>query len=293
MIKKLYEIAGRLQSAEHEAKEVDKKGVLRGGTTGCVEADGTVVGQCHRKALIRYLGLQAPAGPNLWFDMGFANEELWTAKIRKAWPHGIKCEEDFPIQWELDGVTITGRPDIVLMNADDQPVAGIELKSVGSVNTALNIWFENKPKTENLLQAAHYASQVGVPFYLVYTFLSKAPLPYWAQKKFAAKDLSPFIKEFKVWLDGSGAIHYTTEDGVDHPTPLSLDGIKDFYRLVIDMDKRKDLYTRFTDRELNGDPLPFEKCKYCAYNDICNNYDHNYDLWLDHVQQIKDEGAES
>jgi hypothetical protein len=289
MIKDLYQKAGIIEAAEHLAKEGDKQGVLRGGTTGAVADDGEVIGQCHRKALVRFLGLQKPSGSNYWFDMGFANEELWVAKIKKSWPHNIRCEEDYPIRWEVDGTPVTGRPDMVLFDEDDKPVAGVELKSVGAINSAMGVRFENKPKTANLLQAAHYSSQVGVPFYLVYTCFVKGPLPYWAQKRFGEKELHPFIKEFKVYINSAGKICYDQEDGTPTVTDLSLDGIKNFYRLIVDMDKQKSLYNRFRDRELNGKPLPYDVCNYCPYQRACNNHADDYDRWIDEVTKMKEE----
>lgn len=288
MIKDLYIKASQMESDEHAAKEQDKKGILRGGTTGHLSLDGDVVGQCHRKALIRFLGLQKPSGANFWFDMGMANEELWLSKLKKSWGPNIRCEEEYPIVWELDGVKITGRPDMVLFDADDKPVAGIELKSMGAINSAVGIKYDNKPKVANLLQAAHYSSQVGVPFYLVYTCFVKGPLPYWAQKQYGEKELEPFIREFKVYLDESGAIYYMTEQGKEFKTGLTLAGMKDFYRLVIDMDKQKSLYHRFADKDLSGKPLPYNVCNYCPYQRTCTNYEHDFDRWIDEVQKISE-----
>jgi hypothetical protein len=288
MIKELYVEAGKIESAEHLAKEAGKLGILRGGTTGAVLDTGEVVGQCHRKALIRFLGLQKSAGGNFWFDMGFANEELWLAKLKKSWPGKIRCEEDYPIEWEVDGTKVTGRPDMVLFDENDKPVAGIELKSVGAINSAAPIRFENKPKLPNLLQAAHYSSQVGVPFYLVYTAFVSGPLPYWAQKQYGEKTIEPFMTEFKVYIDDNGTICYDTEKGKTVKTMVSISNLVDFYRLVADMPRQKNLYSRFKDMDINGKSLPYNVCDYCALQRTCVNFEGNYDRWIEEVQRLKE-----
>jgi hypothetical protein len=291
MIKALYAKAGILEAQEAVQREKDKLGVLRGGTTGHMDADGNVSAQCHRKALIRYLGLQKDPGSTSWFDMGHANESLWVDKLKKVWPHKIVMEEEYPIVWEVDNVSITGRPDIVLLGVDGNPVAGVELKSIGAVNSAGEVAFEDKPKLANLLQAAHYSSQVKVPFHLVYTCFVKGPLPYWAQKKYGQKELNPFIKEFKVEITDAGQIQYTKEDGRIVKTPFTFAGIVAFYRLVIDMADKKSLYSRFKDVSIDNTELPYDACKYCVYNEACDNYDQDYDRWIDEVSKIKEVGV--
>ncbi len=287
MFKALYAKAGQIESAAHALQEAEKSGVLRGGTTGCVLPTGEVAGQCHRKALIRYLGLQKDAGSSAWFDMGYANEFLWEDKIKKAWPGIVRVESDYPIAWEVDGIQITGRPDMVLCDLDGKPVAGVELKAMGAINSAAGVFYKNQPKVEHLLQAAHYSSQVGVPFYLVYTCFVKGPLPYYAQKEYNAKELNPFIKEFKVELNSVGYIQYTTEEGRVFTTKYSFDGIKDFYRLVSSMAEEKDLYLRYKGMDVEGKRMPYNVCTYCEYKSMCDSYEGNFDRWVDECARLQ------
>jgi hypothetical protein len=285
MIKELFEKAGDSESVLHDEKEKDKLGVLRAGTTGHLNSDGLVEGKCHRKALIRFLGLQPAGSRSLWFDMGAANEMLWLNKLTKSWPNKIRAEEEYPIQWELDGTPITGRPDMVLFDEHDKPFVGVELKSIGSMSSAVDVAFGDKPKKEHLLQAAHYSGKLGIPWYLVYTFLAKGTTPYWAQKKYKEKEISPFVKEFKVWID-AGVIWYQTETGTPVKTRFDMQGITDYYRLIVDMQKSKNLYQRYTETDLSGELVPYNVCNNCTYKDTCDNYEGDYDRWVHEVETI-------
>lgn len=291
MIKDLFYKAGKLENAKRAEAEKEKIGILRGGTTGAIAEDGEVIGKCHRKALVRYLGLDKAEGGNLFFDMGLANEDLWVNKLKQSWHGTIKCEEEIPIKWELDGVAITGRPDVVLFE-DDKPVAGIELKSIGAINTAAQILYDNKPKLDNLLQAANYSMNLNIPFYLVYTSFVQGDLPYWAQKQYLEKKVTPFIKEFKVWVDDRGTICYQTDKGKVVKTIASWSGISDFYKLIIAMPKEKTLYSRFKDKRIDGKPLPYDPCGYCPYQETCDRYEDDYDSWIDAIKVIKNRSQE-
>ena len=334
MIKQLYIKASELEAEQHAAAEKDKVGTLRGGTTGALTDKGEVVGQCHRKAMVRFLGLQKrdKGGGSAYFDMGIANELLVKLKLDKSWPGLIKCEEEIPMAWDLEGTPVTGRPDMILGHYSNLPEGakitkgvdgievvegrpelsvttnglrvthiggeelkfvpevGVELKSVGAINSAAGLFFDKKPKLANLLQAAHYSSQFKIPFYLVYNSFVGGALPYWAQKQYGAKKVDPFMMEFKVYITEKGVICYDTEDGKQHITHLTVDSIKNFYRLVVDMVAKKTLYKRFTDRDVNNNPLPYSPCDYCPLQGACMNYEDDFDRWLDQITKLKLEG---
>ncbi len=291
MIKDLFYEASKIENDKRAENEKTKLGILRGGTTGAITEDGEVIGKCHRKALVRYLGLDKSEGGNLFFDMGLANEDLWVKKLKQSWSGTFKCEEEIPIEWEVDGVKVTGRPDIVLFE-DGNPVVGIELKSVGAVNTAVGILYDNKPKLDNLLQAAHYSKHIGVPFYLVYTSFVQGDLQYWTQKQYLEKKITPFIKEFKVTVAADGSICYETEKGKVVKSVATWSGITDFYKLIVAMPKEKTLYSRFKDQRIDGKPLPYDPCGYCPYQKVCDRYEDDYDSWIDAVKVIKNKGEE-
>lgn len=188
-----------LKRAEYVAKEADKVGILRAGSSGTITEHGEVAGSCLRKSHLRSLGIEldAPTEDKLiMFDLGFASEDIIYEKLKQTVGEGhtILREEEIPISWfTTNGTRVTGRPDIVICKNESQiivpsgtqvidawdrailtsglapisvsksvPVLGIELKSVHSVWVAREVVFNRKPKLSNLIQAAHYAWRLGV-----------------------------------------------------------------------------------------------------------------------------------
>ncbi len=286
MFKNLYNQASRLQSDAHAAAEVDKVGTLRGGTTGCLVGDEPV-GQCHRIALLRYLGLEASKGPKLAFDMGNANEMLWKSKLEHILPGQFKYEREIPTLWMIDGVRVTGSPDVVLMDEHGKPVAGLELKAIGSNKVAAHVVLGNEPKLDNILQAAHYSHVLGVPYFLIYTSFVGGQAPYWAKKKHGTDKLEPTIIEYAIHIDTDGKISYSDEAGKVHTTLLTIPGISDFYKLVIAMAKEKNLYKRYQNMDLAGNSLPYNPCDYCPLMSACDRFEDNYDDWIEAAKQVK------
>lgn len=89
----LFRQGTRRRMMEHSAGEADKIGTLRAGNTGIFIDDGTVAGHCHRKAVLRFLGIEAPKTAEeeegwerrqLMFEAGHANEDAWDAVLRAA-----------------------------------------------------------------------------------------------------------------------------------------------------------------------------------------------------------------
>ncbi len=313
----LYLLGRKVEQEKHADAEEQKLGTLRGGNSGCITPDGEVYGACHRKALARYKGYQPPIEPisYTWFDAGFANEEAWMQKMEAAVEqmgpeYTLKAEEECPIVWEAqDGVKVTGRPDIMLFK-DGAPILGLELKVVCAANSAIGIYCENKPKIANLIQAAHYSMAHGCPFTLVYSFRSRSAAPGWASKfkdklrlsyektftnsktgrSFTKREytIEPFTKEFRIGFD-EGKVYYLTEDGTRVDTPLTEQGIRDYYDLIVRMDKDRDLHTRITQMDLAGNMLPYDVCNYCEFKDACDQFENDYDAWFDKVKLICEE----
>ena len=275
----------KLLNEAHAAKEKDKEGTLRGGSSGALVGDD-VIGTCHRRSLARMLGFDPPTDESSYdiFDAGFANEALWEEKLVAGWPGEVKFEEEIPIKWEVNGVTVSGRPDAVLMK-DGKPFHGIELKGVFSYNTATSLLYEGDPKTDNLVQAAHYSWQLGVPYSLIYTYSSIAEPPYWAKKQ---KNLEwntkiyPFKKEFI--LDWEGDTLYYTIDGNRHETVITQPSIQDYYELVTNMRDQKDLFTRPSNKDFKGNKLKWDTCKYCPFQSNCDKYEYEYNAWVDSLE---------
>lgn len=130
----------------------------------------------------------------IMFELGFAHEDVVLNQLKQSLPEGyvMLIEEEIPIEWRTkNGTNVSGRPDIVVCKSvtdieynpekttileNDQkgfaevkfrgetpniiyktlPVLGLELKSVHSLWVAREVLFAEKPKTDNLIQAAHY-----------------------------------------------------------------------------------------------------------------------------------------
>ena len=291
-LKSFLDKATALSHEEHEEKEEEAKGTLRAGYTGAILDSGEVIGKCHRVSLVRYLRLVAEDSPvntpsQFFFALGYANEQSWVDSISKALPAGMsmKCEEDTPTEWKTpQGVSVTGRPDIVLFQ-NETPVLGVELKALAADNAAAGIKYD-KPKTQHLLQAGHYSWQLGIPFNLVYTWYSQTYLPFWAQKKFKdkleGKVLYPFVKEFRLGWE-NGKLYYMDGD-TKVITLLTVEAIQNYYELVVDMETQKSLYTRPANLEIDGSPSQFNMCTYCPLQEYCDKYEHDYELWTDKIR---------
>lgn len=311
--KELYLQGRDIEKREHEAKESTKIGTLRGGSSGCIAQDGEIYGTCHRKALARFNGHQSEIEEisYTWFDAGYANEEAWIQKLTKSVEamgpnYQLKAEEECPIEWEVDGTKVTGRPDIMVFK-NEKPILGLELKVVCAVNAAVNIYCEDKPKIENLLQAAHYSMIHNCPFTLVYSFRNRSRVPGWAErhkdklnlsyektftnsktgKSFTKREytIEPFTKEFKIGFE-DGHIYFVRECGEKVLTDFTADGIKAYYAMIVDMSKNQHLADRPSTKDLYGAPLPYNLCNYCPFQDACDQFENDYQSWLDKISLI-------
>jgi hypothetical protein len=188
-ISNLFIKARKLSRDTHREGDVLKLGNLRAGNTGIMTTNGDVAGSCIRKAHLRSLGIELEdieEDKLIMFDLGLANEEVITNKLKSVLPEGYMMlrEEEIPIEWHTrNGNKVTGRPDIVICSLSDgpsgtdkdepRPVLGLELKSVHSLWTARDVLFNGKPKLSNLAQAAHYMWKLDVPYKLIYTGYSQ------------------------------------------------------------------------------------------------------------------------
>ncbi len=171
-------VAGTKQLVE-EGKQLEilKQGILRGGSSGALILGGKPIGECPRLAYGRFMGLDFKEEPDdsrqLMFSAGNRNEESWYEVLSKTYPHKILREEEIGIEHaiRLDKkmYKVTGRPDIVLLDASENPLVGIELKLICSLWTAKDVMVMGEPKTPHLIQAGFYSWKVGVPFELWYT----------------------------------------------------------------------------------------------------------------------------
>lgn len=289
---------------KHTAGEVAKLGNLRAGDSGGMTRGGDVIGGCHRRAYLRsVLGIEAEipdAESLLMFEIGKANELVWVDKLKRSWPGLIKQEEEIPIKWTTtSGVNVTGRPDIVLCKADGTPMLGIEHKAICSLWTARDVSFELTPKLKHLMQAAHYAWQLNVPYRLVYTQYVNYAIPGdWAAKMFppsnplvevndkgAPKHVRPHVTIYEIGFDATGLIQYRLESApVWTKTRWSVSDIERYYEFVSAMKERKALGPRPTPVKADGKKAGYSDCSYCPLSDVCDKHENNWEKWHDEVK---------
>ena len=145
----------RMKTKKQDTKaEAEKVGRLRAGNSGLYirEAD-QMIGSCPRKTRLRMDGINSDQFEDLgtkplMFQAGLANEDQWDKVLEAGWVQGrggtLKREEEIGIKWETrSGISVTGRPDIVLCDSEENPVMGIELKMVCSLWTARDVLRSN------------------------------------------------------------------------------------------------------------------------------------------------------
>ena len=290
---------------EHADKEVAKLGNLRAGDSGAMTKTGDVVGGCHRRAYIRtFLGAEAEEhdGDSLiMFELGKANELVWLDKLKRSWPGIIKQEEEIPISWTTtNGVKVTGRPDMVLCNADGKPMLGIEHKAICSIWTARDVSFEMTPKVKHLMQAAHYMWKLDIPYRLVYTqYVNYAIGGDWMAKMFPAnhpyvepnekgipKHVMPHVTIYELSFDNAGRIQYRPE-GTDTylTTKWTRDDIMRYYEFTAVMAERKALGPRPTAVKSDGTKASYSDCKYCPLLEVCDKCENKWEKWNEEVKK--------
>lgn len=290
---------------KHSEGEVAKLGNLRAGDSSVMTKGGDIIGGCHRKSFIRsFAGIEGevPEPDNLlMFELGKANELIWMDKLRRSWPGAIKQEEEIPIKWTTSrGVAVTGRPDIVLCKADNSPVLGIEHKAICSIWTARDVSFEVAPKVKHLIQAAHYAWKLGVPYRLVYSQYTNFAIPDWAGKMFPPshplvevnekgnpKHVKPHITVYEVGFGQGNVIQYRIEGAPTWSvTPWSTSDIERFYEYVSSMTEKKVLGPRPTPVKVDGKKASYSDCSYCPLVEVCDKYENNWEKWHEEVSKF-------
>lgn len=291
----------------------DKAGILRGGSAGLVLEDGRVGAGCVREAHARYLGAE-PARDSGWemrqlmFEAGNTNEDSWAenllrglATLQPGWT--LKREEEFPIEWTVDGVRGTGREDIVLVDPDGTPRQLVELKLVSSLGTAIDVLCRVSPKMDHIVQAANYSYRSGLPVQLWYANRFDIAVPdwKWASEHFPADasdrahpaaeyldwsrgytnkqgkysppkptKIKQFVVGFDVAFDSDGRAWYREvgSTGEWKRTVVTKAGIDAFYSRVVSLQK-DGLGDRPTVVQSDGRAGTYSKCAYCDWAYAC------------------------
>jgi hypothetical protein len=293
------------QRAEHDAGDAKKLGHFRGGSVGVVDTDGKVYGKCPRLSYLRSIGYQPPITPESKYDMfsaGISNEDIVVKLLRDSGTpltvrHG---DTGLELEYKLaDGTLVSSRPDLVLTSGD-KTVAGIETKLVCSIWTALGVHYDLKPKSDHLIQAAHYSMQLGKPtFWLLYSnrcdwHLSTAPK--FLTDKFGAGvydveyradgkplKIGPFNRVYDLTWDSKGFLCYQT-DGLDEPVKTKIDtaAVQRYYESVAAIRDTGVLGPRPHNKSVDGSK-GYSACDYCDLKPLCDNHETNFPVWKDMV----------
>jgi hypothetical protein len=215
------------------------------------------------------------------FAAGETNEDTWVDILRRVWPGVIKRETEIPIEFEIAGVKVTGRPDIVLCEADGTPTLGLELKGIFSYNSARDVLLEGKPKDENLVQAAVYSKSLGIPWVLCYTNVSHFPINFFDKKRWPnVKKMKPDFGLFYLrWTED--VLEYREDIKSEWlTTVITKQGIDNYYALILEMRAKKDIGPLPADKTVTGGTHPFNHCDYCDFTATCKMH-FTYDEWVD------------
>jgi len=288
-ILKLMEEGHNILQARRAEAEKAKAGNMRAGSAGCIGPDNAVYGNCHRKSLARLLGVDKAHDipTQVMFQGGEQNEVAFMQVIKESWPGKILCDVEIPISFDVPGGKVTGRPDMVLCDADGKPQFVIEHKGVFSTSTATSVWLGNEPKSEHLAQLSTYAAALGVPGAICYTNRSYIPVDnFFDKKKYpGAKKIAPFYKIFYIQFAADGFLEYRADNANDFTkTNISFAGIKDYYTLVAEMRDNKVLGPRPSENDVMGNKLKWAPCRYCDFKNACDNHENSFDQWIEAVK---------
>lgn len=315
----------QIQRRKYKEEEQHKLGVLRAGNSGVLTEDGDFTGACPRVSHLRTLGIETdpPTDSRLiMFQMGTANEDvIYNDLIQtKAADEVVLREHEIPIQWATaNGTRVTGRPDMVVCRRTDSvalaqessetppqftPVFGVELKGVFSVWTSREVLFDETPKIDNLIQAAHYSWKLGCPFRLMYKQYGLQAVPSWAGKLFPKrgqknsehieyndkgdiKAIQPYEIVYELEFDKAGFLKYRREGSPKWTKSLvRTQDIERYYEFLSTMAVKKELGARPLTIDPVGNAKNFSKCGYCPLQKTCDSFEgRGYDVWLDEVRR--------
>jgi hypothetical protein len=153
--------------------------------------------------------------------------------------------------------------------------------------------------------------RIGVPVQLVYTSRSVWPVPDWPFIKHPRADtpylqgiidvnkagkiskLRPFLLGFDLHINDKGEVLYAPDiegwpSGKWIETPLTVQGIDEWYRRVIDLTTGKVgnyLDGAPTTLDTRGGPKYYSQCAYCDWAPVCDGIgtggEEKRDVWVD------------
>ncbi len=264
-----YEVLAAQRAAKEQFPDA-----LRVGTVGCVTPEG-VYGTCHRIAMARLLGyeMEPTRDARIMWAAGDRNEDTWKEILVAG---GLRLLEDVSIHTLVGTRSVVGHPDIVAYDPQTGARFGLELKGIFGMSTLASV-LKDKPKNENLIQAATYAMFLNIPFKLCYT------LYHWSNV--GGRQIRPFHKVFDLQWFGDW-LKYRPEDAEEWiSTSVTQTGIRAYYTQVSNQEMGDRPLADYVDGtpKRNGDT-----CQYCEFAMACDRYDtdRDFDHWKDMLSQL-------
>ena len=301
-----------------EDRGADATTALRGGNSGCFLSEDMIAGADPRASILRYFGIEISEGfdQQLMFDAGLKNEDSVTEQLKAA-GQSFLCEEEIPTVWSAKGIPVTGRPDVVVGSWSEPdkhgqfcPEYGIELKmlcSVWSVMKQAHFIKDSKPKTNHVIQAAHYSWQNDyLPWVLQYISRTNWAIPFYAQKPskknpegyFSEPDHRALRKDDKgvpyTFLPFMSLYDLTWDNDIlsidDAVTAVTGGGINQYYRYVAECIQNKTVPEIQSLYDHTGALIPVDKnenIRYFKFTEAREN--SGFDTWLDDCRAIAKE----
>lgn len=324
----LYQLALKSRKTKREVEEGTKTGTWRAGGSGfMLPGSEKYIGACQRKSILRHDGIEAEehdAQTQLMFEAGLSNEDIWYATLVESGipPERIKREEEIATKWETSaGTSVTGRPDLVILDESGKPEHIYELKLISSLWTAKSTLLEMKPKDAHLAQAAHYFWQLDAKrASLLYTSRSNYAIGKTYHSMFSKsivegvndqyfengsegflKNSRPFFVEYELdWhTDGHLLYKQVTMDGSEADwvrTELTREGIKRYYETLSSSVALNKLPARPSQLTATGMRASYRDCQYCPLAPVCDKaegkglevWKSEVLKWNTHVDKIKE-----
>ena len=300
-----------LVAINKESLAKDDSSSYRAGSSGIFTEAGEIMGTCHRITHLRKEGIQVPIEPErtIMFECG-RNNELAVLRFLEAGGQPARKGEDGELSMEIaPGITVTGTPDVFLLDVSGKPFHILELKNVSSIYTIRSVSGKAEPKSPHLIQAALYSMLSGLPASIVYTSAMDWHIPF--APKFIAEDMKgkPGVKydndrpmciqpQFVIydttWKDDTFA--YRLEwDRAWNPTRITKQGLVDYYSAVDAMAKQEQLGPRPSKKTVTGGKS-YNPCdpSYCKLANVCSSKEaQGYRAWKDaailEVKKLTDE----
>lgn len=321
---------------QHVEKDQLKLNTLRAGNSGILTETGEFAGACPHVAHLRYLGIESevPTPDKLiMFQMGVESENAVFRDLEANLPAGQKLlrEDECGIEWfTSNGVRVTGRPDGVVYTKSSLtplvsnethgtsslvlpeavggeslvPYYGIELKTVASFWTTREVLFEREPKLTALIQAAHYAWKLGVPYKLSYKNYVNQTFPSWAMKmiprqgqpgsehvayndKGDPKNVNPFEIVYECDIDSNGYMWYKLETETQWTKSIvNTKDIERYYEFVSRIQETGVLGGKLTTIGTTGKKKSYSHCDlYCPIHRNFSDFENDYPKWVSEIRR--------